>query len=1497
MKKSIFLFFAAILCSVSAWAFNITANNYVYFEKPSDWSNVSLLLGHNTWSQGYNFTKISNTNLYYWKTPSWNDATEYYFIDATGWGGEGKKPTDRKGYASHASSKFTTNFSKYHLFTSSKEVKKDGSSYATAVNRTQTIKVQLKDGSNWVDATVVPADLTASTYALTSATAAGAKSASLAKESTTVFATVDAAYSAKVTLSCTNILDGYMFEGWYDANGTKITSYTVSDAHTVYARFIQSAEETNEVTVTYMCGTTSVATAINETVGVESEKSFTAPTVTGYNFTGWTIGTGIDLKAGTASDATITVVTKSASSDYTLVANYEEVIETVYFINTNKWARVNIHKWNGKAAASSWPGEKLTASGEKIGEYDVYSYTAKQGDYANIIFNSKTSSTDGGNAQTADLTWTANKYYIYNYGGKSGWYTKEEAEELLVVPVVEETIYFVNNKKWTKVQAYAWNSTANNTWPGVALTATGEKVADYDVYSYTAPQGYVNVIFNNKTGETGVQSADFVWANGKYYYMDADANYAGGTKEEVEAALAVPVVTYDYYIAGSMNGWATNKADYGMALVDGVYKKEMAFAKDAEFKVTNGTDWYGFSDVDANYQGVSDKDENIKVDAAATFTVVFNKTTKKISFEGLTKIEDIYSIKGVDALGLNWTVTDTKDDMTKQGDGTYTLLKSNITLAVGNYEYKAIKNHNWDWKAINSGNNLTLHVDKSGKYNITFTLNATATEVKYALELLEEIEIIPDCYISGNATLTGGAGWTGTEFKMVYDDVKKLHYYTFDLKKDQTYELKAVCNDTWFGYDKLGAYYAEVTNKDGGIQVKLTADATVTIWFDYKTSMITFEGLTEKVYKDITITIKANETAPKIHWWNAGDKLNDSEWDKLPEMTATANANEYSYTLKNVDAETGVEYLIKVGDLQSDNQKTKEDVTIDFRDICKVKVYGLNGWDKPYLLELADDYKTAKGTIVLEEKNYEFKMVEGNGDWLGNTGTIEKSESGWTFEKDKVNCKLQTKLAGNYIFTWDVTTNKLSVSYPVKVTPSVESGIFSVADGKFVQFSTGNLQYEVGTNTWSFASEQYDYVGEENINVGNPSYTGKIDMFGWSADGKFGVNPSNKNEDYYGTFQDWGKLVDEADWYTLSADEWKYLLNTRANAANLKQIAKVGSVVGIMLFPDAWTMPTDVNVTAEYDSYFKVNIYNYTPEQWQKLEAVGAVFLPAAGRRAGGYGNMINKEQDTETRDEYLVNGGFYRWQDNTNIYCYYWTSTINKSTKDVSYLHNIQALGGDEYTICTGAVWGEKGRYGQSVRLVKAIEPDYKREVRQGYYGTICLENGGQMIGASRFELSYYNEAQGLLYMDEADATMVAGNPYIFLPNEGADTLYVFYDETTAAAKTVNGLVGSYTKEVLAVDATNPNYILKDNKISKVVGGNVFVGANKAYIKLGSVEPKEQAPVPGRRRVAIGQAPQVATGMESVDASAQPVKMIINGQLFILRGEKMYDAQGKLVK
>ena len=554
---------------------------------------------------------------------------------------------------------------------------------------------------------------------------------------------------------------------------------------------------------------------------------------------------------------------------------------------------------------------------------------------------------------------------------------------------------------------------------------------------------------------------------------------------------------------------------------------------------------------------------------------------------------------------------------------------------------------------------------------------------------------------------------------------------------------------------------------------------------------------------------------------------------------------------------------------------------------------------------------TGSTNLTLETSAFEWEVVDGK--YL--------VESKRTFLYNKAgyfkNYDANTNAGKTDYSAWPVVT---AVEFMKSVvTPSVEKGIFSVADGKFVQFSTGNLQYEVETNTWSFASEQYEviggeaYTGSNNTNLGMnvPGYTGKLDLFAWSCDGKFGVNPSNADADYTGEFADWGNLVNEEGWYTLTATEMNYLLNRKKDGKKLWALATVCGMNGLILLPDNWNTST----TLEY-GYIPAD-WNYTKNQldaaaWAALETAGAVFLPEGGSRVGGYGNKIGFDGETEETDVTKLDANDdYFHVDNVGDYGYYWLNT--QDTRPAyphcaSYLilpgWNEGATNADNDDICLQPqVWSREKRRGNSVRLVKAVTPDYTREVRQGYYGTICLRNGGQMIGASLFGLSYYNEAQGLLYMDEADATMVAGNPYIFLPNEGAtnNTLYVFYDETTATkADTVNGLVGYLGDENMQLPGDGTNYILQDNKIKKVVGGNnsnVFVTKNRAYIQLGSVEPKEQAPVPGRRRVAIGQAPQVATGMESVDASAQPVKMIIDGQLYILRGEKMYDAQGKLVK
>ena len=289
------------------------------------------------------------------------------------------------------------------------------------------------------------------------------------------------------------------------------------------------------------------ATAENGTVegaGVYeqgTEATLTAKAAEGYEFVNWTVE-GNEVSTENPYKFNVT-------ADVEVVANFKEATvvepttETVYFINNKGWSKVNAYAWEPVQNAN-WPGVAATKEAEQIGGYDVYSYTADAGKYANVIFN------NGSGSQTADLKWTAGKYVINNQ-----WYTKEEAEAQLVKPVEYEYVYFVNVQAWNKVNIYTWTPEVG-TWPGVAMTKEAEQLAGYDVYSYKAEKGtsFGGIIFNNGSG---VQTGDLKWTAGKYYVKDA-----WYTKEEAIEKLSAPVTppVITYVLMGVKGDWTTGIA-------------------------------------------------------------------------------------------------------------------------------------------------------------------------------------------------------------------------------------------------------------------------------------------------------------------------------------------------------------------------------------------------------------------------------------------------------------------------------------------------------------------------------------------------------------------------------------------------------------------------------------------------------------------------------------------------------------------------------------------------------------------------------------------------------------------------------------------------------------------------------------------------------------------------------------------------------------------------
>lgn len=219
--------------------------------------------------------------------------------------------------------------------------------------------------------------------------------------------------------------------------------------------------------------------------------------------------------------------------------------------------------------------------------------------------------------------------------------------------------------------------------------------------------------------------------------------------------------------------------------------------------------------------------------------------------------------------------------------------------------------------------------------------------------------------------------------------------------------------------------------------------------------------------------------------------------------------------------------------------------------------------------------------------------------------------------------------------------------------PNVEEGAFSVSKSQKVYFSPGNLQYQASTNTWRFAANQYDTIGALNCNVSD-KYEGWIDTYAWGT----GNNPTatSLNDKDYDKFSDWGNNAisnggnKTYQWRVLTHKEWKYLLDERRSAAELKGLGTVNGVHGCILLPDNWSSSDKYSFIPEQRDYSR-NIYSVG--EWEKMEEDGAVFLPASGWRFGTEITHVNEYglYWTSTPDDKTDAYGFYFDAEDEGIY------------------------------------------------------------------------------------------------------------------------------------------------------------------------------------------------------------------------------------------------------
>ena len=221
-----------------------------------------------------------------------------------------------------------------------------------------------------------------------------------------------------------------------------------------------------------------------------------------------------------------------------------------------------------------------------------------------------------------------------------------------------------------------------------------------------------------------------------------------------------------------------------------------------------------------------------------------------------------------------------------------------------------------------------------------------------------------------------------------------------------------------------------------------------------------------------------------------------------------------------------------------------------------------------------------------------------------------------------------------------------------------------------------------------------------------------------------------------------------------------------------------------------------------------------------------------------------------------------------------------------------------------------------QSIQLYKKETPtkDLIRDgLSNGKWGTLCpKQNVENVEGATFYQISYLEENGGLPYNMVFDqisgTTLTAGQPYFFIASaneiRGNKTGAVL----DAAGAGVNGFYGYIGAEPMHLSylaeytpGSNNTYVIYGNMVTRL-NGPTDLKSERCYININSTEPSRSAsaPMPGRARFMINVGGHnTPTGMDQItnDQLQMSNKVIINGHLYILRGEKMYDATGRLVK
>ena len=618
--------------------------------------------------------------------------------------------------------------------------------------------------------------------------------------------------------------------------------------------------------------------------------------------------------------------------------------KVVYLKLNDKWsaseARYYVHVWGGSSSNTSIEMQAV--------EGETNMYKIEVGTHNSIIFlrhKTTTTVTDGnkwnnllnrlGNLSIPEdkncctinngVTTVENEN---DNGGASSvtWSTYTPAEPEPEPEPVETHDITVKAKypaTWTagKAAIHFWGTGVASPGTPAAMTKDG----DWWTYTVTGvpTTSELSVIFINGDGWNGDanQTVDITGINeSTCYQVTAGSGKALAAKADCETGEGEVIETHDITVkAFYPAAWNAGKAAVHF-WGDGVAAPgtPAAMTKDGDwwsYTVTgvpttselsvifiNGDGWNGDANQTVDITGVNESTcyQVTAGSGKASAAVVDCASTPVVA-------EDVYTVVGSDVLlGTAWDLNNADNEMTKQADGSYVLVKENVDLAkTGTYEYKVVKNHDWGWSVPSGSTNKTLKLgneDVDGTYNVTFTLNKELNALTASLELVEAKKVIPECYVAGDESLTG-QNWNAKSVLMTYDEASEVYTATLTAVPAGTHNMKVVYGGEWLGFDHL-ATPAPANVKEGEdkkIQFTLAEAGNVTVTY-HATNGI---GLT------------GNFAVPETKYYIAGTQnLTGFDW-QVDGLEIAKEGDVYKHTFSEMNAGT---YEFKITDGTWTNQ-------------------------------------------------------------------------------------------------------------------------------------------------------------------------------------------------------------------------------------------------------------------------------------------------------------------------------------------------------------------------------------------------------------------------------------------------------------------------------------------------------------------------------------------------------------------------------------------------